>query len=68
MKLNPSKILDIYDFGKVKLQDVAVAPDKIRILGVGPLTASPSGLNPSKCRVEKRLIGICCSFMLLCLV
>jgi hypothetical protein len=47
----------VYDFGRVKLHDIAVAPDKIRLLGVGPLMESPTGLNPSKCRAEKRLIG-----------
>lgn len=49
--------LDEYDFGNVKLHDVAVLPDMSRIIGVGPLRESPTGLQPSKSRVEKRLVG-----------
>ncbi|KAF5390996.1 hypothetical protein D9757_003981 [Collybiopsis confluens] len=44
-----------YDFGSMKLQDVAVTPDGMRLLGVGPLLQSPEGLQPSRSRVEKRL-------------
>ncbi|KDR80328.1 hypothetical protein GALMADRAFT_242702 [Galerina marginata CBS 339.88] len=50
------KVLDQYDFGNMKLHDVAITPDSLRILGVGPLLRSPSGLQPSKSRVEKRLV------------
>lgn len=42
----------------MKLQDVAVSPDSIHLLGVGPLLESPTGLQPSKSRAEKRLAGI----------
>ncbi|KAF9063012.1 hypothetical protein BDP27DRAFT_1335856 [Rhodocollybia butyracea] len=49
------KILGTYNFGSMKLQDVAVTPDCTRLLGVGPLLSSPDGLHPSKSRVEKRL-------------
>ncbi|KAK7044558.1 catabolite degradation [Favolaschia claudopus] len=49
-------ILDQYDFGKIKLHDVAVTPDSTRLLGVGPLLESPSGLHPSKSPAEKRLV------------
>ncbi|KAJ4474338.1 hypothetical protein J3R30DRAFT_3295652 [Lentinula aciculospora] len=49
------KVLGTYDFGSMKLQDVAVTPDCSRLLGVGPLLESPNGLRPSKSRAEKRL-------------
>ncbi|KIK57402.1 hypothetical protein GYMLUDRAFT_46278 [Collybiopsis luxurians FD-317 M1] len=55
-KLNlKGKELGKYDFGTMKLQDVAVTPDGVRLLGVGPLLKSPDGLEPSRSRVEKRL-------------
>ncbi|KAJ7598791.1 quinon protein alcohol dehydrogenase-like superfamily [Mycena floridula] len=51
------KVLGQYHFGKMKLHDVAVSPeDGLRLLGVGPLSESPSGLKPSKSRGEKRLV------------
>lgn len=61
------EVLDQYDFGNMKLLDVAITPDASRLVGVGPLLRSPDGLQPSKSRVEKRLIGmlvvnIFCSF------
>lgn len=49
-------ILDQYNFGSMKLHDVAVTPDGLRLIGVGPLLASPNGLQPSKSRAEKRLV------------
>ncbi|KAF8146964.1 hypothetical protein K438DRAFT_1944325 [Mycena galopus ATCC 62051] len=49
-------ILDQYDFGRMKLHDVAVTPDGTRLLGVGPLLESPTGLHPSKSPAEKRLV------------
>jgi hypothetical protein len=52
-----TQILDQYDFGPMKLHDVAVTPDGTRLLGVGPLLQSPTGLQPSKSRGEKRLVG-----------
>ncbi|KAF5368873.1 hypothetical protein D9758_002838 [Tetrapyrgos nigripes] len=39
-------VLGTYNFGNMKLQDVAVTPDRVRLLGVGPLLASPNGLRP----------------------
>ena len=42
----------------MKVQDVAVSPDSTHLLGVGPLLESPTGLQPSKSRAEKRLAGI----------
>lgn len=51
-------MLDQYEFGRIKLHDVAVMPDSSRIIGVGPLLESPTGLQPSKSRVEKRLVGM----------
>ena len=57
-KLNlQGRVVDQYDFGRIKLHDVAVTPDSLRIVGVGPLLESPTGLQPSKSRVEKRLAG-----------
>ncbi|KAG6840734.1 hypothetical protein C0991_004752 [Blastosporella zonata] len=50
------KIIDQYDFGRIKLHDVAVTPDSLRLIGVGPLLESPDGLQPSKSRAEKRLV------------
>jgi len=41
----------------MKLHDVAVTPDCSRLIGVGPLLESPTGLRPSKSRAEKRLVG-----------
>ena len=54
-----AQILDQYNFGQMKLHDVAVTPDSLRLLGVGPLLKSPDGLQPSKSRVEKQLVGAC---------
>ncbi|KAE9393814.1 WD40 repeat-like protein [Gymnopus androsaceus JB14] len=48
-------VIGIYDFGNIKLQDVTVTPDGVRLLGVGPLLQSPDGLLPSRSRAEKRL-------------
>ncbi|KAJ7691790.1 hypothetical protein B0H17DRAFT_1062666 [Mycena rosella] len=48
-------ILDQYEFGRMKLHDVAVTPDGTRLLGVGPLLESPTGRHPSKSPAEKRL-------------
>ncbi|PFH48709.1 hypothetical protein AMATHDRAFT_196130 [Amanita thiersii Skay4041] len=50
------KVLGTYNFGNMKLQDVAVSPDSTWLLGVGPLLKSPTGLRPSKSRAEKRLV------------
>ncbi|KIM47068.1 hypothetical protein M413DRAFT_23353 [Hebeloma cylindrosporum] len=50
------KVLDQYDFGNMKLHDVDITPDSQRLIGVGPLLRSPTGLQPSKSRVEKRLV------------
>ncbi|KAF9269633.1 WD40 repeat-like protein [Marasmius fiardii PR-910] len=50
------RVLGEYHFGSIKLHDVAVTPDCLRLLGVGPLLVSPDGLRPSKSRVEKRLV------------
>ncbi|KAH7928593.1 WD40 repeat-like protein [Leucogyrophana mollusca] len=50
------RVLDKYEFHRVLIHDVAVTPDSQRLLGVGPILASPSGLQPSKSRVEKQLL------------
>ncbi|KAJ6588691.1 hypothetical protein B0H19DRAFT_1248309 [Mycena capillaripes] len=44
----PWQVLDQYDFGCMKLHDVADMPDGTRLVGVGPLLESPTGLHPSK--------------------
>ncbi|KAH9478462.1 putative WD repeat-containing protein [Psilocybe cubensis] len=49
-------VLDQYEFANMKLLDVAITPDATRLVGVGPLLQSPEGLQPSKSRVEKRLV------------
>ena len=56
--LNCVKVLDQYEFGCIKLHAIAVTPDSTRLLGVGTLLQSPTGLQPSKARPEKRLIGM----------
>ena len=43
----------------MKLRDVATTPDSQRLVGVGPLRRSPTGLLPSRSRVEKRIVGMC---------
>ncbi|XP_006463427.1 hypothetical protein AGABI2DRAFT_187019 [Agaricus bisporus var. bisporus H97] len=48
--------LDSFDLGRININDVAVTPDDKRIIVIGPLLLSPTGLCPSKSRVEKRLI------------
>ncbi|KAK7047424.1 hypothetical protein VNI00_006655 [Paramarasmius palmivorus] len=53
---NVLQVLGTYHFGSIRLHDVAVTPDCVRLLGVGPLLESPDKLKPSKSRVEKRLL------------
>ncbi|KAL1743517.1 hypothetical protein HDZ31DRAFT_64939 [Schizophyllum fasciatum] len=56
-KLNiKGRILDQFHLERVKLHDVAVTPDAVRFIGVGPLLSSQDGLIPKKSRAEKRLI------------
>lgn len=56
-KLNiKGKILDQYHLERMRLHDVAVTPDSVRFLAVGPLLSSQDGLIPRKSRAEKRLI------------
>ena len=43
----------------MKLRNVAITPDSQRLVGVGPLRRSPTGLLPSRSRVEKRIVGMC---------
>jgi hypothetical protein len=58
MRLISLKILDTYMFDRMKLHDVAVTPDGRRLLGVGTLLQSEDGLQPSKSRAEKRILGL----------
>jgi hypothetical protein len=39
------------------MHHVAVTPDGERLIGVGTLLSSSDGLQPSRCRAEKRIIG-----------
>ncbi|KIK82317.1 hypothetical protein PAXRUDRAFT_35593 [Paxillus rubicundulus Ve08.2h10] len=49
-------IVERYAFHRVVIHDVAVTPDSLRLLVVGPVMSSPTGLQPSKSRVEKQLL------------
>jgi hypothetical protein len=40
------------------IHDVAVTPDGERLIGVGTSLSSSDGLQPSRCRAEKRIIGM----------
>ncbi|KAI0296480.1 hypothetical protein BC826DRAFT_1005402 [Russula brevipes] len=51
------KVLDTYHFHRLKIHDVAVTPDGERLIGVGTLLSSRDGLQPSRCRAEKRIIA-----------
>lgn len=50
------KVLDTYHFERLVIHDVAVTQDGQRLLGVGTLLSSGDGLQPSRCRAEKRII------------
>ncbi|KAI6043946.1 WD40-repeat-containing domain protein [Pisolithus marmoratus] len=50
------QVLDRYYFNRVLIHDLAVTPDSLRLLCVGPILSSPEGLQPSKSRVEKQLL------------
>lgn len=51
------KVLDTYNFGQVRLHNVAVTDDCVRLVGVGPAIASSEVPQPSRhTRVEKRII------------
>ncbi|KAH9996706.1 WD40-repeat-containing domain protein [Russula compacta] len=51
------KVLDTYHFDRLIIHDVAVTPDGERLVGVGTLLSSNDGLQPSRCRAEKRVIA-----------
>jgi len=48
-----------YVFDNMDLHNVAVTPDEQRLLGVGTLMSSPTGLNPRMSKEEKRIAGAC---------
>jgi len=54
-------VVERYDFPSIKILDAAIAPSTSsladRLILIGPLLRSPTGLQPSKSRVEKRIIG-----------
>lgn len=50
------KEFNVLELGSIKILEVTVTSDDKRILAIGPLLQSPSGLLPSKSRQEKRLI------------
>jgi hypothetical protein len=54
------KVLDTYHFERLVIHDVSVTQDGQRLLGVGTLLSSGDGLQPSRCRAEKRII---CGFL-----
>lgn len=51
------KVLDSYHVDRLMIHDVAVTPDGERLIGVGTLLSSGDGLQPSRCRAEKRIIA-----------
>ena len=51
------QVLGHYDLPDMRLYKVAVTPDSVRFIGVGPLLRSKDNLQPSKSRGEKRIIG-----------
>ena len=50
-------MLDSYHLDRLMIHDVVVTPDGERLIGVGTLLSSSDGLQPSRCRAEKRIIG-----------
>lgn len=50
------KVLDTHHFERLMMHDISVTQDGQRILGVGTLLSSGDGLQPSRCRAEKRII------------
>lgn len=50
------KVLDTYHFESIVIHGVSVTQDGQRLLGVGTLLSSSDGLQPSRCRAEKRII------------
>lgn len=57
------KVLDTHHFERLMMHDISVTQDGQRIIGVGTLLSSGDGLQPSRCRAEKRIIcGYPCSF------
>ena len=63
-------VVATYVFDNLDLHDVAVTPDEQRLLGVGTLVRSPSGLNPRMSKGEKRIVGVypirpnpCCIYL-----
>lgn len=49
-------VMEIYQFERMVLHDVAITNDQQRMLCVATLTASPDGLKPSMSREEKQII------------
>ena len=50
-------MLESYHFDRLMIHDVDVTPDGERLIGVGTSLSSNDGLQPSRCRAEKRIIG-----------
>jgi len=48
-----------YVFKNMDLHKVAVTPDERRLIGVGTLMSSPSGLTPRVSKEERRIAGTC---------
>ncbi|KZV65320.1 WD40 repeat-like protein [Peniophora sp. CONT] len=51
------KQVDTFHFDRLKIHDVSVTPDGLRMLGVGKLLSTQEGLKPSTCRDEKQIIS-----------
>ncbi|KAI0250714.1 WD40-repeat-containing domain protein [Lactifluus subvellereus] len=51
------KVLDIYHLDRLAIHDVSVTPDGERLLAAGTLLSSGDGLQPNRCRAEKRIIA-----------
>ncbi|KAF9244203.1 WD40-repeat-containing domain protein [Melanogaster broomeanus] len=50
-------VLDSYDLGQIRLSNVAVTPDCLRLVGLGPTVPSATGPQPTRhTRVEKRIV------------
>lgn len=56
MNIRNGKEPDYYKFSNINLHAVGLTPDSQRLLGVGTLQKSPTGLLPDEARPEKRII------------
>lgn len=52
------QVLAEYSFDRLEIHDISIAVDGIRLLAVATLLESSSGFKSSRCRAEKRIIGM----------